>query len=296
MSSAGASRIVLIGAGSLCSSIVNGVLASGLSAQLILCGRASESSAARLAQLRAMHGASIETRTGDEETRRALSDASTALVVLCVKPNQVGTVASLLAGQPLPAHVSLLSCCAGVTVATLQAQFRTDRVARCMPNTAASLRASATAWFAATLPLAHVALIEELLGAFGTHMRVASECHIDVATALAGSGTAFVLLYMEAQVDAGVQLGLSLDQSRQLVVQTFLGSAKLAAANSGTHLAALRSHVVSPGGTTAAGLRQLERGGVRAGIADCINATFERAGELARNSVSPVNFSRGENA
>lgn len=201
--------------------------------------------------------------------------------MLCVKPYQVGAVAALLGGAALGERVAVLSCCAGVSLATLQQLFGTPRVARCMPNTAAAVGSSATAWFAgAALSPSHVGAIERLLSAFGSQLRVAAERQIDVATALAGSGTAFVLLYLEAQVDAGVQLGLTLDQSRALVVQTFLGTAQLATARPDVHLAALRSQVVSPGGTTAAGLRQLERAAVRAGIADAINATYERATEL----------------
>lgn len=271
---------MFVGAGSLCTSIVSGALSAGLTTRLVVCGRSSESCEARLAHLRAAHG--VETRSGDDETRAALLHADTELVVLCVKPYQVAAVAALLRGAPIGDRAAVLSCCAGVTTAALQSLFATDRVARCMPNTAAVVGASATAWFAAPAALAavHVGAVERLLSAFGTHLRVAAERQIDVATALAGSGTAFVLLYIEAQVDAGVQLGLTLEQSRALVVQTFLGTAQLATDHASTHLAALRSQVVSPGGTTAAGLRQLERAAVRAGIADAINATFERATEL----------------
>lgn len=122
--------------------------------------------------------------------------------------------------------------------------------------------------------------VSHFIALFGSALRVNAESHIDIATALAGSGTAYALLFMEAQIDAGVAIGLSREHARHLVVQTFLGASLLAQDQPKLHIAALRSAVVSPGGTTAAGLRELERGGVRTAISDSIHATFNKAREI----------------
>jgi pyrroline-5-carboxylate reductase len=274
-------RIVIIGAGALGSAIIRGIRPRiPTSTTLVVCTRGSTS---------------VEQSTshvvGADALRAAVRDPSTDLVVLCVKPYQIDTVAATLL-EPTPSAATsettgnrfvLLSCCAGVTIASLEARFGSlaAAVVRCMPSTAAALGASATAWFpSASLSSAGMVAVSHFIALFGSALRVQAESHIDIATALAGSGTAYALLFMEAQIDAGVAIGLSREHARHLVVQTFLGASLLAQDQPKLHIAALRSAVVSPGGTTAAGLRELERGGVRTAISDSIHATFNKAREI----------------
>jgi len=121
---------------------------------------------------------------------------------------------------------------------------------------------------------------EAILQAMGKAIYVHDERQLDMATALSGSGPAYVFLVMEAMVDAGVRLGFARPIAEQLVIQTVLGSARFAA-QSDKHLAELRSMVTSPGGTTAEALYRLEKGAVRAVIGEAIAAAYEKSCLLA---------------
>jgi pyrroline-5-carboxylate reductase len=120
-----------------------------------------------------------------------------------------------------------------------------------------------------------------ILGALGKEYYVADEKLLDAATALSGSGPAYCFLVLEAMVDAGVQLGFPRRVAEQIVLQTMHGSTLLAM-QSGKHLAEMRNAVTSPGGTTAAALRTLERGGLRTVLSDGVWAAYERATELGK--------------
>jgi pyrroline-5-carboxylate reductase len=153
------------------------------------------------------------------------------------------------------------------------------RVVRAMPNTPALVGAGA----AAICPGADageqdLAWAEEVLGAVGVVVRV-PEKDLDAVTGLSGSGPAYVFMVAEAMVEAGVLGGLARDVAEKLAFQTLLGSARLLA-DRGSSPAALRAAVTSPGGTTAAGLRELERHGVRAAFLDAVMAATERSREL----------------
>ena len=119
-----------------------------------------------------------------------------------------------------------------------------------------------------------------MLGSVGIVVRV-SEAALDAVTGLSGSGPAYVMLVAEAMIEAGVLNGLPRSTAEELVVQTLLGSAELLAQGD-TSPEALRAAVTSPGGTTAAGLRELEARGLRAAFLDAISAATERSRELGR--------------
>ncbi len=210
----------------------------------------------------------------------AVADAD--VVVVAVKPGDVA--ASLEAAQPsLGADTLVVSIAAGVTLHALEALAPGRPIVRAMPNTPAlvGLGASAIAGGRAASDV-HLDLAARLLGSVGIVV-VVPEGLLDAVTGLSGSGPAYVFLVAEAMIDAGVLVGLPREVSEQLVVQTLLGSATLLAR--GTEgPAGLRAAVTSPGGTTAAGLRQLETGGVRAAILDAVAAATRRSRELGETT------------
>jgi pyrroline-5-carboxylate reductase len=181
----------------------------------------------------------------------------------------------------LGAETLVLSIAAGVTIATLEALAPDRPVVRAMPNTPAVVGAGASAISGGRQARPdHLDLAEQLLGAVGVVVRV-REPALDAVTGLSGSGPAYVFLMAEALIEAGVLVGLPRDIASELVVQTLLGSATLLARDeSGPE--ELRAAVTSPGGTTAAGLRELEAHGVRAAILDAVAAATRRSRELGQ--------------
>lgn len=203
--------------------------------------------------------------------------------VLAVKPADAEAACRQLAPLAPP---RLLSIAAGVPLSSLEGWLpEATAVLRAMPNTPALIRAGASALSGGRgSGEAELAWAEGLLGAVGTVVRVA-EAQLDAVTGLSGSGPAYVFLVAEALIEAGVAVGLAGEQSRALVVQTLLGSARLLA-ESGEPPAALRSAVTSPGGTTAAGLRALEARAVRSALIEAVVAAAERSAELGRREAT----------
>jgi pyrroline-5-carboxylate reductase len=119
----------------------------------------------------------------------------------------------------------------------------------------------------------------QLLGAVGRELYVDDERKIDMATAVSGSGPAYVFLFVEALIEGAVAVGLPRAQAEELVLQTVAGSAQYAQ-ESGKSAAELRAMVTSPAGTTAAGLLELEKGALRASVIQAVRAAFARAVEL----------------
>jgi pyrroline-5-carboxylate reductase len=200
----------------------------------------------------------------------AVADAD--VVVVAVKPGDVE--ATLETALPaLGADTLVLSIAAGVTLDRLESYAPDRPVVRAMPNTPALVGLGASAIAGGTHARAeHLDLAERLLGFVGIVVRV-GESLLDAVTGLSGSGPAYVFL------EAGVLVGLSRDVASKLVVQTLLGSATLLAQDPSGPVA-LRAAVTSPGGTTAAGLRELETHGLRAAILDAVSAATVRSREL----------------
>jgi pyrroline-5-carboxylate reductase len=200
-----------------------------------------------------------------------------ASAVLAVKPADVSRTAVAVADA---GAARLLSVAAGVTTEAIErATGRRVRVVRAMPNTPALVGAGAAAISpGADAGEEDLAWAEEVLGVVGIVVRV-PEKDLDAVTGLSGSGPAYVFLVAEAMAEAGVLSGLPRDVAERLAYQTLLGSARLLMDRSASP-AALRAAVTSPGGTTAAGLRELERHGVRAAFLDAVMAAKERSREL----------------
>jgi len=206
----------------------------------------------------------------------AVADADVAVVA--VKPGDVRTALES-AMTALRADTLVLSIAAGVTIAMIEDCVPGRPVVRAMPNTPALVRQGASAIAGGTTAIdVHLDLAERLLGAVGVVVRV-DEKLLDAVTGLSGSGPAYVFLVAEAMVEAGVLTGLPRDVAETLVVQTLMGSAALLD-EGGESAERLRAAVTSPGGTTAAGLRELESHGVRVAFLDAVAAATRRSIEL----------------
>jgi pyrroline-5-carboxylate reductase len=122
-------------------------------------------------------------------------------------------------------------------------------------------------------------LAQSILGALGDEIYVPDEKYLDMATALSGSGPAYIFLIMEALIDAGVHIGFPRDVAQKLVIQTMLGSI-YAVQRTGKHPAELRNMVTSPGGTTTEALLKLEKGGLRSLFVEAVAAAYDKAKHL----------------
>jgi len=206
----------------------------------------------------------------------AVADAD--VVVVAVKPADVAATLET-ASAALGVDTLVVSIAAGVTIATLEALVPQRPVVRAMPNTPALVGIGASAIAGGNAATAeHLDVAERLLGTVGIVVRV-GEPMLDAVTGLSGSGPAYVFMVAEAMIEAGVLVGLARDIATKLVVQTVLGSATLLARDA-TGPEALRAAVTSPGGTTAAGLRELEAHGLRAALLDAVSAATARSREL----------------
>ena len=202
------------------------------------------------------------------------------LTVWAVKP-QVFKEAALAAAQFCSHHLHL-SVAAGIPTPSISKWLGINRIARAMPNTPALVGLGQTGLFATQeVSSKDKARIEDILSPTGQFLWVENEVLLDAVTALSGSGPAYVYLMAEAMIDAGVTAGLSRDVSRQLVVGTLLGSARMLE-ETGEDPVDLRAAVTSPGGTTAAAIRTLEVKAVRSAYIEAVAAAVERSRQLGR--------------
>jgi len=197
-------------------------------------------------------------------------DISDKTVLLCTKPANVEEVGKALRGK---ARV-LFSVLAGTSLDKLKKHFKSNAVVRTMPNLAASVGASMT-----TLTGDHrfQKEAESLLGTVGDTLWVNSEKEIDIATALAGSGPAYLALIAEALADGAVKQGLKREDAMAVMRGLFSGFGTLVQKE---HPALLKDGVMSPGGTTAAGYSALEEGNVRASCINAVEKAYKKATEL----------------
>lgn len=270
----GETIVAVVGAGVMGEALVKGLLHQKLldPGQIV----ASDPYDERCRDLAARHG--IRTTTSNVE---AVEGAD--IVVLSVKPQVMGRVLRELRGRV--DRVSLvLSIAAGVPISVIARELLNARVVRAMPNTPGQIGQGITVWAASPDVMEQQRTQSEaLLGALGDQIYVEDESFLDMATALSGSGPAYVFLFMEALIDAGVHMGFSRRVAERLVMKTLLGSV-LYAMESGEHQAELRNQVTSPGGTSAAGLYELEKGGLRTVISRAVWRAYQRSVELGSNN------------
>lgn len=263
-------RLALIGGGVMGTAIVSGLLRQGLVTpdQVIV----SEPLAARREALAADLG--VRTTTSNADAARQAD-----VVLMAVKPQVLSGVLAGMQGAVQPGAL-VLTIVAGATIQTFREALGVSAIVRVMPNTPAQVGEGAAVWTATeAVTEEQRTMTRTILSALGIEVYVESEHYLDVATAISGSGPAYVFLFIEALTDAGVELGFSRDIAARLALQTVKGSA-IYAEQSGQHPAILRNQVTSPGGTTAAALYEFERGAFRGVIASAAKAAYRRAQEI----------------
>ncbi len=176
----------------------------------------------------------------------------------------------------------VLSIAAGIGIAAIKKGLGHDAVVRVMPNTPAQVGEGMSVWTATSaVSNNHKDMAQTILRAMGKELHVPDEKYIDMATAVSGSGPAYVFLIMEALTDAAVHIGLPRETAGELVSQTVLGSAYMTR-ETGKHPAELKNMVTSPGGTSAEALYYLEKAGFRTAISRAIWAAYQRSLELGK--------------
>jgi pyrroline-5-carboxylate reductase len=268
--------LVIVGGGRMGGALLGGLLRAGWATadQLAVV----EPLAARRDELTAeFRGVAVMDAPSADALRDG--DGGVAGAVLAVKPDQAEGACRVLGALGVQRVVSIV---AGIPCARLETALGGQpMVVRAMPNTPALVGAGATAIAGGShATSADLAWAEDILAAVGTVVRL-PERLLDPVTGLSGSGPAYFFLVVEALMEAGVQMGLSREVARGLVVDTMLGSAKLLA-ETGEDPAVLRAAVTSPAGTTAAGVRALEYRAVRSAFMEAVAAATERARALYR--------------
>jgi pyrroline-5-carboxylate reductase len=282
-------RIAIIGGGNMGEALLSGILRAGRDAKDVVVSEKVADRAEHLSRTYSVRVVSVEEAV-----------ENSAFLILAVKPGDIESVAATIASaaaQSGPSNVEqvLISLAAGVKTGFFESRLPAGSpVIRVMPNTPALIGAGISALAGGRFATAeHLAAAAELFTGVG-RILIVPESQIDAVTALSGSGPAYFFLFVEALVDAGVAAGLTRAVATELAVQTMVGSAAMlldhreaAAEPAGrpdTSAAELRAMVTSPGGTTAAGLRELERGGLRAAVAAAVDAAKTRSEQLGITS------------
>jgi pyrroline-5-carboxylate reductase len=265
-------RIAIIGAGAMGEAIISGMLRQQVVTpdQII----AAEPGRERREELHARYHIDV---TADN--MRAASQGQ--VVIFAVKPQVIVDVLRPIQGTLTKATLCL-SILAGTPISTFTSLLQHSAMVRAMPNTPAQIGAGMTVWTATPdVNEQQRNLARRVLASLGREHYVENEHYLDMATAINGSGPAYIFLMLESMIDAAVHLGFARPIAEELVLQTMLGAVRYAQ-ESGTHPALLRNAVTSPGGTTAAALSELERGGLRTVLSDAIWAAYHRSQELGK--------------
>ncbi len=199
------------------------------------------------------------------------------LLVLSIKPQVLDEVLPQLNGPDGSHPKVVLSIIAGAHIQQISHGMGNPSVVRAMPNTPARIGQGITVWTTShDVPAEQREQARAVLASLGQEVYMDHEDYLDMATALSGTGPAYVFMFMEAMIDAGVHMGFPRRIAEQLVIQTMRGSVEYAAVSK-EHPAALRNQVTSPGGTSAEAIYHLEKGGLRTVIARAIWAAYQRS-------------------
>ena len=263
-------RVGIIGGGFMGEAFLRGILRTEIA-------QPAQIAVAEVAEARRTALSEHDVRVTDDAESAAIG---AELVLLAVKPQDLPAVGEALRGA-IPGEAVLVSIAAGVPLADVQRHCGHRACVRVMPNLPAAIGEGAAVYLVAeAVSEQQREQVRSLLGAVA---RAVVEAHddkaVDLATALHGSGPAYVYLLVESMIDAAVRLGMARDDATALTLATVVGAGRYAL-ESGRHPAELRNAVTSPGGTTAAALAALEAAGLRAAIDEAIESAFERAQEL----------------
>lgn len=266
-------KIAFIGGGNMASAILGGLIENGYNSQDIL---VSDPSQEKLDQLEKQF--SIQTNVDNQAVIE-----QTDVVVFAVKPQVMQQVISPLKDVLLNKKPLIISVAAGVSLDSLASW--TDRglsIVRCMPNTPALVQQGASGLLANdNVSNAQKKMTDEILNAVGMSVWVNNETELDAVTALSGSGPAYFFLFIEAMINAGIELGLTQDTAKALALQTALGAATMAS-KSEFEPAQLRKNVTSPNGTTEQAILSFQKQGLDATVKTAMQAAFNRSVELSK--------------
>lgn len=262
-------KIGIIGAGVMGEACMRQLINAGLAAPHNV--MVSDPSATRLCVLKKQYGVATSTRNAD------IFECSN-LVILAVKPQSVREVCASIKGQ---ARTQLfISIMAGVPIAFLQKQLDTKKVVRCMPNTPAQIGQGMIVWYAPrTIKKTEKVLAEKIFSTLGKTLEVRTEDMIDKATAVSGSGPAYLFYLAECLVDAAYALGFD-HKSAELLVRETLSGSSLLLKHSAEDPKILRERVTSKGGTTAAAFGVIESSAMRTVWKKALQAAWQRARQL----------------
>ena len=226
-------------------------------------------------------GGQLHEKYGINTTTDNTSAASQAdVVVLSVKPQRLSEVMKGL--KSIRAEALVLSIIAGANIKKIGTGLKHKAIVRSMPNTPGQIGEGITVWASSKeVTEEQQETARAMLGALGDEVFVEDESYLDMATALSGSGPAYVFLFTEALIDAGVHMGFPRRIAEQLVLQTIKGSVSFYH-QAERHPAMLRNQVTSPGGTSAEALYYLEKAGFRTAISRAIWAAYQRSLELGK--------------
>ncbi|WP_447965738.1 pyrroline-5-carboxylate reductase [Nitrospira sp. Ecomares 2.1] len=265
-------KLAFLGAGNMCEALVTGILKANLASPANI--SVTDISSIRLEHFQKTFQVQVGSHNADEVK-------SADIIVLCVKPQVMDIVLSEIKDQLSPKHL-VISVAAGYPLARIQQHIGENvSLIRAMPNTPAVIQEGVTALAGSSgLPSQHLLLAQSIFESVGRVVTV-EESLMDAVTGLSGSGPAYIYLVIEALTDGGVRMGLPRTVATVLAAQTVLGAAKMVL-ESGEHPALLKDRVTSPGGTTIAGLQQLEIGRIRATLMNAVEAATARSHELGQ--------------
>lgn len=261
-------KITIIGGGNMATALIGGMLKRGYAASNIQVVELNQNTCVCLHE-------EFSVRATDELVPAV---EHSQVLMLAVKPQQLREVALQIA--PILKHQLVISIAAGIRARDIARWIGSHNLVRCMPNTPALIRCGVTALYA--LPEVKTEqreTAESILAAVGNTLWVGQEKMLDAVTAISGSGPAYVFYFIEAMEQAARELGFDHSDAKRLVIDTFLGAAKLAD-SSEDEVGVLRARVTSKNGTTERALLSMEADSIKPRIVAAIHAAAARAREM----------------
>lgn len=266
-------KIGFIGAGNMAEALVKGLISSGINKRdkIIM----SDIVEKRMEYMSTNYGVST-----NRDNKKIIESSN--IVILSVKPNNIEGVINEIKSR-LSSKIIIISIAAGITTSFISNLIKKRiKLVRAMPNTPALVLEGATALYCNDLiKKEDKEEIKKIFESVGMALFVENENLLNAVTGLSGSGPAFVSMFIEALSDGGVKMGLSKSMSLNLAAQTVFGTAKLLKEER-LHPAEIKDKVSSPGGTTIAGIHELEVKGFRGSVISAVEASAQRSIELSK--------------